>query len=231
MHRPHKLIKNIEIRKQRQIDDIQFYANVLEKNYDILKKMDRTFEPVVIKKKLSLTPLKKIKNKQIIKKSLKKREKINLLKKVGELGKDISNLSIPIKINYGEDKNAKEYSYDKNKKLKNNISYLDTLDSKIFPWFLVKISNFTPAEAFNEYKQLVPDELSYNKLILKKSVSVKSKLTNKKGLSKQTTTILPCLSVIYSNNDSHKFEIYKPEEGLFCYCKMPFLEGDFMVGK
>jgi hypothetical protein len=94
----------------------------------------------------------------------------------------------------------------------------------VFPWFLIKISNLTSFEAFNEYKQIVPNESAFNKIILKKSPT-KSRIVIKKEEKE-----LPCLSVIYTNNETQKFEIYKPEEGLFCYCKKPFLEGDFMVG-
>ena len=193
--------------------------------------MDKSFENNLVKKKINIISPQKLNTKTQNKKILKKRDKIDLIKKVIEMCRDISNLNIPLKITSENEK--KIFVYDKNKKTKITLSYSDTLNPKVFPWFLMKFSNLSPFEAFTEYKQIVSNDFLFNKIILKKSF--KAKILKKEVNSKEANknNALPVtLSVIYSNtNDNQKLEVFKAEDGLFCYCKKPFMEGDFMVGK
>lgn len=44
LHRPHRLIKNSEFSKQRCIDDIIYFSDILKKNYEILNKFDKNYD-------------------------------------------------------------------------------------------------------------------------------------------------------------------------------------------
>ena len=44
LHRPHRLIKNFEFSKQRSIDDIVYFSEILKKNYELISKVDKNFD-------------------------------------------------------------------------------------------------------------------------------------------------------------------------------------------
>jgi hypothetical protein len=254
------MIKNMELKKQRAIDDILHYSEILEKNYKMLMKIDKTIDFTNKTKKLISLGNKHHKennlhnnginnnhnnnNKNLDKnqnniKDLKKKDKIELIKKITEICKEISNLKLTIKGTKNKETNEIIYSYDKNRKLKINLTYKDTLDPKKFPWHMVKISNYTPAECFLAYKNVIPNEYIFAQHILRKTIKMKSlkgSFNNRKPyqqpLKQQTITnyINPLTdnSLVQMNSLTLQPII---DTNLYCYCQKQTLPGDYMICK
>ncbi len=83
-----------------------------------------------------------------------------------------------------ETKSIKEFNYilqsNKNSQVKIpiNLSYNDSLNPKLFPWYYIKCGNLTPFEIFNIYKKHIKNDELYKKIILKNSFNVFSGLLN-----------------------------------------------------
>ncbi len=43
-HRPHRLIKNSEFSRQRTIEDIVYFSDILKKNYELMTKNDKKYD-------------------------------------------------------------------------------------------------------------------------------------------------------------------------------------------
>jgi hypothetical protein len=211
-------VKNIELRKQRAIDDILHYGKILEKNYEILKKNNKHLNLTSFNN--SGMPNKKVlanihfakKDKklhpQIAKiKLLTKRDKRSLVHQVREICKELSNLEITIqKITKAENETKCEYNVIPLSKPKIKLSYQDVCNPLIFPWNLVKVSSnfFTPYEIFIQFKTLIPNEYSFTKYILKK---IPRKL-------KAEQPIIPPVVI---------------DQTLYCYCRQKCQGNEFMI--
>ncbi len=101
-----------------------------------------------------------------------------------------------------------EYHMDSMSKEKISIPYEETINPEIFPWYMLEgVTRFSPFDVFCFYsKEIVPNKDAYNKIILKKSNSLKKNKKSKK--------ILPQL----------KEPAFK-----YCYCKKD--TGGTMIGK
>ena len=122
-----------------------------------------------------------------------------------------------------------EYEYViKNVKEKINLSYPETLNPNLFPWFMIKgFSNLTPFDLHRIYmNELVPDESHFSKLILKKNFTSKKK-TQKKLMRKNR---LRANKNSVSLNNHVEPAPQSNDEEIYCYCRKPFL-GEFMIGK
>jgi hypothetical protein len=150
----------VELRKQREIDDILAYSSLLEKNYESLKKIDNIDFLVYNPKKITkLELLPQEKKKKINKNKIRK----ELLRKVRELALQLTDLNVVIRINSAQDHNIFR---NKNKNI--TITYQETLNPELFPWYLIKIPGITTFEIYQVYKELVPNELIYSETILRK---------------------------------------------------------------
>ncbi len=107
----------------------------------------------------------------------------------------LSNRKIKISINENE-----EYHLDSQSKERITLSYQDTLDPEIFPWYMMEgVTRMTPWEVFVYYsKELVPSQESYSKNVLKISTKQKKKKKLRKILGKI---------------------IQQEPETKYCYCK------------
>lgn len=149
-----------------------------------------------------------------------RKERKILLNTIRDLIKNISNLNIKItKNSITSEDNTNEYIINPKEKIK--LTYLDTLNPFIFPWYLVQILNLTPYEAYIIYKkELVPDEYSYNRIILKKNISLGKKLKFKQKRNSLNEIVIP----VIANDQTAE------EANLYCYCKGKY-PADFMISK
>lgn len=121
-----------------------------------------------------------------------------------------------------------EYDYSiKINKEKINLSYYDTLNPSVFPWYMLKgFSNLSPYDLYKIYStELVTDESNYSKLILKKNFTAKKKKLSKKKKLRGIAAISIKSAV---NNVVQPEET--PSDEIFCYCKKPCM-GEYMIGK
>jgi len=161
-------------------------------------------------------------------------------------------------------KHVKEFSY----KLQNNrnligkspfinynpLSYNDSLNPNLYPWFYIKCANMKPIEILKVYKRLIKDYEMYYKNILGLPYNLnvlsnqETNNLNKKGKKKKLgsrsinnaintqTTALSLNHNIISNLDnqltSNNFISLEANanETLYCYCKKP-TSNDLMIGK
>jgi hypothetical protein len=170
----------------------------LEKNYEALKKENNIDFLVFNPKKVPKLEVVIEKKKKINKNKIRK----ELLRKVRDTALMLSNINIIIKVS-----NNSELNLIRNKKKNISISYLETLNPEIFPWYNIKIANLTGFEVYQVYKEFVPNELIYAQLIQK----------NKNGLrlKKAKPVLTP---------------IVLPPDYEFCYCKK-FTQDVNLVGK
>jgi hypothetical protein len=182
----------VELRKQRDIDDILAYAQVLEKNYEALKKQDNIEFLVYNPKKLP--KLEKIEKKR--KTNILKIRK-ELLRKVRDIALQLSDLNITIKIS-----STQEYNLIRNKKRNIYITYAETLHPDLFPWYKITIENLTTYEVYQAYKEIVPSDAQYTELILRKKKNLRL------SKSKHNKPILMNNLVV---------DFSQPYE--YCYCK------------
>lgn len=180
------------------------------------------------------------------------------LENKNDFEKIIENASIKIK----DKRHAKEYTY----KLQNYrniygktviinyhpLSYNDSLNPYLFPWYYIKCRNMKPYDIMNQYKGWIKDEDTYNKEILKlpiiqsNRVNQESNIANKKGKKKKLGSRSNNLSInnkFVSSNFSNVFDnLVNKEipiayvasdsavnEILYCYCKNPN-STDIMTG-
>jgi hypothetical protein len=139
---------------------------MLEKNYEMLKKQDSIDFLVFNPKKIPKIDIAMEKKKKINKNKIRK----ELLRKVRDIAQQLSSINITIRLN------GQDYSilYGRNKPI--TITYQETLNPEIFPWYMIKFPNLTTLEIYQVYKELIPNELIYSQIILKKkSLRLKSK--------------------------------------------------------
>lgn len=209
IHRPHHLIKHIELNKQRCIDDITNFAKLLEKNFEILHKFDKRNDFSIFSKNKK-GKLGKVRTGDKIKAQrtrLNAKEKARLICLVRAICKDLSSLRLGLK-EVQHDGAETSYKIEHTEKIK--LSYYDTLDPNKFPWYIVKIKNLSPFEIYCAYAELVPNAAIYASLVLKKNNQLKM------GKKKKD-------AIMQENN--------KEQEDIYCYCKKPSLPGDFMISK
>lgn len=118
---------------------------------------------------------------------------------------DQAQSKIPSKVNENKDNFQFTIINKVNKFNKKEMSYKDTLNPKIFPWYLIdNISRVTPKQAYLAYKHLIcPDEITFMKKIQQKS---DEEIQRKKNLLLRTVT----------------YEV-ESENKIICYCKSPAL--------
>ena len=131
------------------------------------------------------------------------------------------------------------------------LSFNQTLNPKIFPWYYIKSKNLNPFEIFNLYRKTVKDEELFYKIILKipylKNKNIvnidsnkfktgkrkklkanlnffKNKKINDNFLSTQKTEIINNLNISMENNTEE-------DNTKYCYCKKSTAEcNDEMIG-
>ena len=208
-HAPHKLVKTIELKKQREIDDIKQFGNIIEKNINLYNREHKN-SPLSVYYKIKGEKINGIVNNDIINKKIKlnNKEKKMFLNTIRQLESEISNLTIEV--------NKDDFSIIE-KKNKKNLSYNDTCLAYKFPWYMIKdselyLNGMKPIEIFRLYQSIIPNEMSYLKTIQKMS-NVKLK----KLIKIQKQNIKDKLfNYDFFNND------------IYCYCHKD--SGLFMVG-
>lgn len=135
----------------------------------------------------------KIKQKDNI---ISKKEKTRVMKKIREILIEMSNMAVFI-YKSSEIDGDESYSIKSEAKEKITISYEETLNPEIFPWYLLKgVSRLTSYEAYMIYsRDIVPNHEAYNRIILKKPA-----IKLKKNKVKKQPEILYC--VCKTNQDS-----------------------------
>lgn len=214
-------MKNLEMRRQRTIEDIVSYSKVLEKCYEqvnSLKKGESIKSSNNIKKNIHRLSLKS---------KYKKKDKDKIIRQVKYHAKDISRFFIVLKnkrakvpLNKKEttdclvetDTNISNYEIVKKPGIK--INYQDTLNPAIFPWNKIFIEGLTTKDIFSLYKRLVPNEYIFSKIILNKSF-------------KKNHEII--INIINNKDKTQCIERYKPDPNLYCYCKKQYSD-EFMIG-
>jgi hypothetical protein len=127
---------------------------------------------------------------------ISKKDKNRVMKKIREILIDMSNMNVSL-VKSSEVDGAEFYSIKPEPKEKITMSYEDTINPEIFPWYLLKgVSRLTPYEAFVFYsRDLVPNHEAFNRVILKKPA-----IKLKKNKVKKQPEILYC--VCKTNQDS-----------------------------
>ena len=94
---PHKLVKTIELKKQREIDDIKQFGNIIEKNINLYNREHKN-SPLSVYYKIKGEKINGIVNNDIINKKIKlnNKEKKLFLNSIKKLENEISNLTIEI---------------------------------------------------------------------------------------------------------------------------------------
>ena len=208
-HAPHKLVKTIELKKQREIDDIKQFSNIIEKNINMYNK-DHKNSPLSVYYKTKGEKVNGIVNNDIINKKIKlnNKEKKMFLNTIRQLESEISNLTIEV--------NKDDFSIIE-KKNKKNLSYNDTCLAYKFPWYMIKdselyLNGMKPIEIFRLYQSIIPNEMAYLKIIQKMSNAKLQKLIKQQ---KQKAK---------EKNKEIKYE----NEDIYCYCHKD--SNLFMVG-
>lgn len=160
-HAPHKLVKARELKKQREIDDIKQFANIIEKNIEMYNKIHKNSPLSVYNKAKGEKSIIDVNNSKI---KLNNKEKKSFINAIRNLAIEISSLNIEV--------NHKDFSISSSSII--NLRYIDMLSPSKFPWYLLKESEeylvgMKPIEIFRLYKSIIPNEVEYNKVILKKT--------------------------------------------------------------
>jgi len=167
-----------------------------------------------------------------------------------------------------ENKTAKDYNLilvpNKNfinKNSRNRLTYNDSLNPNLFPWYYIKYSNFSPYDIVSIYKNFIKNEEIYNKSILKINYPVSTinpgnvylepytynkkgnnmKLNpkiNNNGIFCQDNNIeyahpLPEKTSLVNNEILTNSIIHESTriENIYCYCKNPGGNELLMIGK
>jgi hypothetical protein len=127
---------------------------------------------------------------------ISKKEKSRVMKKIREILIEMSNMTISV-IKTNDTYGVETYSIKPEPKEKITVSYEETLNPEIFPWYLLKgVSRLTPYEAYMIYsRDVVPNHEAFNRIILKKPA-----IKLKKNKVKKQPEILYC--VCKTNQDS-----------------------------
>lgn len=219
-------MKNIELRKQRAVEDIICYSKILEKCYEQM-----SFVKKGEVNKLH-SDLKRGINRISLKSKFKKKDKDKIIRQVKHYAKEVSKYFIVLKLKKPKQIIKKENGeapleevsdqlpastvpqYEIVKKSGIKIDYKDTLDPAIFPWNKIFIEGLTTKEIFNFYKRIIPSESIFSKVILNKSI--------RKGQE-----IL--INIINDKDKTQRIERAAPDNNLYCYCRKQYSE-EYMVG-
>ena len=162
-------LKTLEIKNNKKREDIFKFAELLEKAYENQKNIGK---PITLISKTF--PLEKSSNyyfkflnkkKKIITNNTQELSKSQINKvilKVKEVYHKISCLDIKLK--YKE--RSKKYEFIKGPS--QEISFKDTFDKNIFPWYLINLPGIPIKLAYNYYGQECSSNNSFNQLILNK---------------------------------------------------------------
>lgn len=172
-HLPNKLNKLLEYKNAKKREEILELSNSLEKIFAVINRQS----PFINLKKYCIVP---------VKKQLSLKDKTFLINRIREIGRIIYSKSVNLKYNSA---NELEYVPKQNP----GLSFLDLFKPQFFPWFLIKIKDFSPMELFLAYLDLVDSEEDYYRKILKinkktyiklfKLRENKQKITNKQQVS------------------------------------------------
>jgi hypothetical protein len=126
------------------------------------------------------------------------------------------------------------------------ITFKETLNPKIFPWFLIKVGNFKTIEIFNFYKKTIKDENLFHKLILKNKANIlennnilidsipkKYKKANNNNIldNNNYNNLQGNINTINEENLNNLENIEIIDHTKYCYCRKETYPGEFMVGK
>lgn len=180
-----------------------------------------------------------------------------------EIASNVSNKALGLQNKTRDKKHIKEFIY----KLQNNriligkspfinfnpLSYNDSLNPNLFPWFYIKSGNMKPIDIVRFYKKYIKDDEMYHKNILRLSHSTnilsysEANILNKKGKKKKLGSRIVNNSInvraetlncnqanTYNtdnqlNSDNYVTANSALSEILYCYCKKP-TSSDLMIG-
>ena len=159
-HAPHKLVKARELKKQREVDDIKQFANIIEKNIEQYNKSHKNATLSVYNKSKGERAVLDLSASKI---KLNNKEKKSFINAIRNLALEISQLNIEV--------NTKDYSLIPSTTI--NLRYIDLLTPAKFPWYMLKetegyLAGMKPIEIFRIYKSIIPNEVEFNKVILRK---------------------------------------------------------------
>lgn len=204
-HRPLQFLKTLEIKNSKKKEDIMKFAELVEKTLENLTKQNQKIslltKPYALEK-CSANNLKYL-NKKRTKlcqtdinevPELSKNQLNKVISRVKDVYHKISNLDVMVK--YRE----KAKKYEVLKEFTNFVSFKDTFDKNIFPWYLINIPGIPIKLAYVNYGRLCNNNTEFNKLILCKN----------------------------SDKSTHPVNLTTNTTSLYCYCKNKYDES-FMV--
>lgn len=218
-HRPLQFLKSIEIKNNKKKEDIMKFGEILEKQYESLQKQNPRFNlitktfPLEKSSSLHLKFLNKKRNKQNNQCNnnqynnfeLTKIQQAKIISKVKEIYHKASNIDIIIK--YKE----KSKKYEVLRESNNFITYKDTFDKDVFPWYLVNIPGIPIKVAYQTYGKIISNLNEFNNYIFYRTTpGVNTKNNN-----------LPI------NTATNKYILNKSSCD-YCFCKKSYDES-FMI--
>lgn len=157
------MLKHIDFKLQKSIEEVVDFGDALEKCYNFNIKNG-------VKLNYTLKKTNFIEKKESTR--LRKKEVNLLINRIRELAKVTSNATFEFK-----KKSKNTYYY--NTKIESRYSFIDTINPKVFPWFLVRVKGRKSEELFEYYLSIVKDDNDFNKKILKKSQKQIDKINRK----------------------------------------------------
>ena len=192
-HAPHKLVKKLELNKQRAKDDIIQFSKIIEKNVLNFNRNHKDSQLSVYNK------IGKSENININIK-LSNSEKKIFMDSIRNLEKEVCELTVFINKDF-------EIIDNKNNNINNKLSYIDIGQPFKFPWYLIRdseayLNGMKPKEIFRYFKSICFNEEEYNKIIHKMNKNQIIQMRKEKNKIKQK---LYCYCK--NNNDKNKIWI------------------------
>jgi len=171
--------------------------------------------------------LKKIKKKIIsqIRDTVLKISNINIIvKKKHKKSKDldICTSSNALKTDVVSNEKDKTY-YDFAPKLNNGLTFFQTLNPNYFPWYMIKIDKMKTKDVYNQYLNLIPDQISFDRLVFKR---IEKKNKHKRKFHNRL------VNVIKNNTENTQtIQNFVEDNNIYCYCQKKYTPGSKMICK
>lgn len=144
------------------------------------------------------------------------KDKANLIKQIRELVRKLDYLNFSVKL-LKKDNLDKKYNIYKQPYL----SFLDLLDPKKFPWYLIEIPPFTTFQIYQAFREVIPNEYVYKSTILK---------MNHKDIIQPIRLQEELVSIIKTKDNQTNVVKFQEDNQLYCYCQRVFKENEYMIG-
>ncbi len=169
-HRPLQFLKTLEIKNNKKKEDIMKFAELVERSLENITKGILITKPYALEKcsannlkylnkkrnKLCQTDINEIPD-------LSKNQLNKVISRIKDVYHKISHLDVIVKFK------EKAKKYEVLKEFTNFISFKDTFDKNIFPWYLINIPGIPIKLSYVNYGRICNNNTEFNKLILSKN--------------------------------------------------------------